>query len=48
MIIGQKGAESLLGNGDMLFKNIGEPERLQSPLLNPEDRLRIFGGGFYD
>ncbi|MFZ3046052.1 MAG: FtsK/SpoIIIE domain-containing protein [Desulfatirhabdiaceae bacterium] len=47
MIIGQKGAENLLGNGDMLFKNIGEPERLQSPLLSPEDRQRIFCANFY-
>ncbi len=47
MILGQKGAENLLGDGDMLFKNIGEPERLQAPLLSPEDRKRIFGGGFY-
>jgi DNA segregation ATPase FtsK/SpoIIIE-like protein len=47
MILGQKGAENLLGDGDMLFKNIGEPERLQSPLLSPEDRKRIFGGRFY-
>jgi S-DNA-T family DNA segregation ATPase FtsK/SpoIIIE len=42
LLLNQKGAENLLGNGDLLFKNIGEPVRLQSPLLETEERRRIF------
>ena len=33
MIINQSGAERLLGKGDLFFLSIGEPTRLQSPLL---------------
>ena len=43
MVINQSGAERLLGRGDLFFSNIGEPVRLQSPWLSPEDRSRIFG-----
>jgi len=42
LLLNQKGAENLLGNGDLLFKNIGEPVRLQSPLLETEERRLIF------
>jgi len=42
VLLNQKGAENLLGNGDLLFKNIGEPLRLQSPLLSIEERRLIF------
>jgi hypothetical protein len=42
LLLNEKGAENLLGAGDLLFKNIGEPIRLQSPLLSPEERRRIF------
>jgi len=42
ILLNQKGAENLLGNGDLLFKNIGEPVRLQSPLLSIEERRLIF------
>ena len=42
LLLNQKGAENLLGNGDLLFKNIGEPVRLQSPLLSIEERREIF------
>lgn len=42
MLIRQKGAENLLGKGDLLFKDIGDPVRLQSPLLSPEERRQIF------
>ena len=42
VLLNQKGAENLLGNGDLLFKNIGEPTRLQSPLLSIAERKRIF------
>ena len=40
--LNRKGAENLLGNGDLLFKNIGEPVRLQSPLLSIAERREIF------
>jgi DNA segregation ATPase FtsK/SpoIIIE, S-DNA-T family len=33
MLLGQTGAENLLGKGDLLFRDIGEPIRLQAPLL---------------
>ena len=42
VLLNRKGAENLLGNGDLLFKNIGEPVRLQSPLLDIEERRLIF------
>jgi DNA segregation ATPase FtsK/SpoIIIE, S-DNA-T family len=42
VLLNRKGAENLLGNGDLLFKNIGEPVRLQSPLLGIEERRHIF------
>jgi hypothetical protein len=43
MLLSQKGAENLLGKGDLLFKSIGEPVRLQSPYLSAEERNNIFG-----
>jgi DNA segregation ATPase FtsK/SpoIIIE-like protein len=33
MLLGQGGAESLLGKGDLLYRNVGDPVRLQAPLL---------------
>ena len=33
MLLGQTGAEKLLGKGDLLFRDVGEPVRLQAPLL---------------
>ncbi|HKQ72114.1 MAG TPA: FtsK/SpoIIIE domain-containing protein [Blastocatellia bacterium] len=39
MLLGEAGAESLLGKGDLLYKCIGDPVRLQSPYL-PEEELR--------
>jgi DNA segregation ATPase FtsK/SpoIIIE, S-DNA-T family len=44
LLLNQKGAENLLGSGDLLFKNIGEPLRLQSPLLSVAERRHIFSG----
>lgn len=41
MLLSQPGAEALLGHGDLLFKDVGEPVRLQAPLLAPEDREAI-------
>jgi hypothetical protein len=44
MLLNRAGAEDLLGNGDLLFKDIGEPMRLQGLYLPPEERRRIFQG----
>jgi len=43
MLLNQKGAETLLGSGDLLFKDMGDTIRLQSPYLSPEERKAIFG-----
>jgi DNA segregation ATPase FtsK/SpoIIIE-like protein len=42
MLLNQKGAENLLGRGDLLFKDIGQPIRLQAPYLVPEQRIELF------
>lgn len=34
MLLGQAGAEHLLGRGDLLFRDVGDPVRLQAPLLS--------------
>jgi DNA segregation ATPase FtsK/SpoIIIE, S-DNA-T family len=44
MLLDRNGAEDLLGNGDLLFKDIGDPVRLQGLYLTPEERRVIFGG----
>jgi S-DNA-T family DNA segregation ATPase FtsK/SpoIIIE len=44
MLLDRAGAEELLGDGDLLFKDIGEPVRLQAPLLAAEERRRIYAG----
>jgi DNA segregation ATPase FtsK/SpoIIIE-like protein len=44
VVLGQSGAEQLLGKGDLLFQDVGEPKRLQSAYLAEEDRRRIFTG----
>ena len=44
MLLNRAGAEDLLGNGDLLFKDIGEPVRLQGLYLPLEERRRIFQG----
>jgi S-DNA-T family DNA segregation ATPase FtsK/SpoIIIE len=41
MIINESGAERLLGKGDLFFLSIGDPVRLQSPYLSPEERTRF-------
>jgi DNA segregation ATPase FtsK/SpoIIIE-like protein len=41
MLLNQSGAETLLGHGDLLFKDIGEPVRLQAALLGPDDRVSL-------
>jgi S-DNA-T family DNA segregation ATPase FtsK/SpoIIIE len=40
IILEQGGAEGLLGNGDLLFKDLGPAIRLQSPLISDEDLKR--------
>jgi len=45
MLLNQSGAEKLLGHGDLLFKAVGEPRRLQAPLLEEADRARYFQAG---
>jgi DNA segregation ATPase FtsK/SpoIIIE-like protein len=42
MLLGESGAERLLGNGDLLFKDIGNPRRLQGLYLPPEVRRTLF------
>lgn len=42
LTINHAGCERLLGRGDMLFFNVGAPQRLQSPYLPPADRIEIF------
>ncbi|MGE3819846.1 MAG: DNA translocase FtsK, partial [Isosphaeraceae bacterium] len=41
MLLGQSGAETLLGRGDLLFKDVGEPVRLQAALLNDDQRDQL-------
>jgi S-DNA-T family DNA segregation ATPase FtsK/SpoIIIE len=41
IILEQNGAETLLGNGDLLFKDLGPAIRLQSPLISDEDLKRV-------
>jgi DNA segregation ATPase FtsK/SpoIIIE-like protein len=42
VVLGQSGGERLLGKGDLLFQDIGEPERLQAPYLPESERKQIF------
>lgn len=44
MLLGESGAEALLGKGDLLYKCIGDPVRLQSPYLPEEELREAFGG----
>jgi DNA segregation ATPase FtsK/SpoIIIE-like protein len=45
LLLQQNGAEKLLGHGDLLFKDIGAPVRLQAPLLSKDEREIIFASG---
>jgi hypothetical protein len=45
MLLTLGGAENLSGDGDLLFKDIGEPIRLQAPLLVSEQRIALFRHG---
>jgi hypothetical protein len=42
MLLSTTGAENLLGHGDLLFKDIGDPVRLQGAYLSPEVRDKLF------
>lgn len=41
-ILGRKGAEQLLGKGDMLFYNDGAITRLQAPFISAADILNVY------
>jgi DNA segregation ATPase FtsK/SpoIIIE-like protein len=43
MILGMSGAERLTGAGDLLYKDFGDPIRLQAPYLSPDERKRRLG-----
>lgn len=42
MLLGEGGAENLLGRGDALVKDVGSPRRVQTPFLDAETRRAIF------
>ncbi|HEU5073404.1 MAG TPA: FtsK/SpoIIIE domain-containing protein [Polyangiaceae bacterium] len=42
MILGASGAERLTGAGDLLYKDFGDPVRLQAPYLSEGERRRWF------
>ena len=42
MILGTPGAERLTGSGDLLYKDFGDPVRLQAPYLSEDERRRWF------
>jgi DNA segregation ATPase FtsK/SpoIIIE-like protein len=44
MILGGPGAERLTGSGDLLYKDFGDPIRLQAPYLPESERKRWFAG----
>jgi S-DNA-T family DNA segregation ATPase FtsK/SpoIIIE len=44
MLLGDSGAEQLLGRGDLLFRDIGDPVRLQSAYV-PDDEFRLIAAG---
>jgi len=42
-MLGQEGAEKLLGSGDMIYRNIksGETERVQTPYISTNETEKI-------
>jgi S-DNA-T family DNA segregation ATPase FtsK/SpoIIIE len=42
LLLNTPSTEALLGHGDLLFKDIGQPIRLQGAYLPPEERAAIF------
>jgi DNA segregation ATPase FtsK/SpoIIIE-like protein len=45
MLLGACGAEHLLGKGDLMFKDIGDPVRLQAAYLSDEEREGVLAAG---
>jgi DNA segregation ATPase FtsK/SpoIIIE-like protein len=45
MLLNTAGAERLLGQGDLLFRDIGDPQRLQALYLSASNRGQIFQSG---
>jgi DNA segregation ATPase FtsK/SpoIIIE, S-DNA-T family len=43
ILLGEGGAETLLGKGDLLYKCIGDPMRLQAPYLATNELEEVFG-----
>jgi DNA segregation ATPase FtsK/SpoIIIE, S-DNA-T family len=43
LVVERAGAEALLGKGDLLFKALGDPVRLQSPYATEEDLRGVLG-----
>lgn len=43
LVLGVRGAEDLLGHGDLLWSDGRDPVRLQAPLLEEASRRRLFG-----
>jgi hypothetical protein len=44
LLLDSDGAERLTGFGDLLYKAIGDPLRLQAPYLTPAERVKLFAG----
>ncbi len=44
MILGASGAERLTLRGDLLYKDFGNPVRLQAPYLPEAERVGLFRG----
>jgi S-DNA-T family DNA segregation ATPase FtsK/SpoIIIE len=42
MILGCSGAERLTGSGDLLYRDFGDPVRLQAPYFTEQERTRWF------
>jgi len=43
LILDHGGAATLLGKGDLLFKDLGDPVRLQAPYVTPDDLRGVLG-----
>jgi len=44
VIIDTVGAEDLIGRGDLLYRDFGDPVRLQAPFLPAAERASLFRG----
>jgi DNA segregation ATPase FtsK/SpoIIIE-like protein len=40
MILNAPGAERPTGSGDLLYRDFGQPVRLQAPYVSPDERAR--------